>query len=250
MRRSANLLGPGEPPPAKLLGAELGSPFLLLGDHAGRRVPSALGGLGLEPWAFERHIAWDIGVAGLGERLSGLLHAPFLSQRYSRLVVDSNRAPDREDLIPLVSDEIAIPGNRALTDADRQARLDEIHAPYHDEIAAALDRSPALVVSLHSFTPSMGGQARPWGFGVLHLGDSPFSRAMLDELRARQDLPVGDNLPYQMDAVDYTVPRHAQARGLDYLELEVRHDLLADPDSQGRIAAFLAEVLPAALRKA
>lgn len=212
-------------------------------------MPAALDGLGVPPAEMDRHIAWDIGIAGLGARLSERLDAPFVAQRYSRLVIDCNRDPARADAIPEVSDGTAIPGNQGLSGEARQARVDEVFRPYHQAIAAQLDARPArAVVALHSFTPEMGGFRRPWRFGVLHLEDSPLSRAMLARLRAEPGAgEVGDNEPYRMDGTDYTVPHHAHGRGLDYVELEVRQDLLADAEGQAEIAALLARLLPLAL---
>jgi len=233
-----------------------GSPFLLLGDHAGRDIPSRLGDLGLTGPDLTRHIAWDIGVAGLGRRLAAALDAPFIAQRFSRLVIDCNRDPARADSIPAESDGTPIPGNAALRPADRAARVAQVFAPYHARIAEELDARAAgglstLVVALHSFTPTMQGVARPWRFGVLHLGDSAFSRAVLMALGAEPDAHVvGDNEPYCMDEVDFTIPHHAIGRGLDYVELEVRQDLLADEAGQQAVAERLARVLPAALADA
>ena len=170
-------------------------------------------------------------------------------QAYSRLVIDCNRAPGREDLVPPVSDGTAVPANQGLEPAEVQARIDEIHAPYHAGIAALLDRrmgqAPPVVASVHSFTPSMGGVDRPWHVGVLHAHDSPASARMLELLSAQDGLVVGDNQPYAMDGIDYTVPVHAQGRGLDYLELEVRQDLIANEAGQASMAALLARLLQA-----
>jgi predicted N-formylglutamate amidohydrolase len=253
VNRSIPLLAPDERTVTLALNTGAASPFLLLGDHAGREIPASLGDLGLPEVERTRHIAWDIGVAGLGARLSQALDAPFLRQRFSRLVIDCNRDPDRADAIPEVSDGVQIPGNRALAPAARQARTAEVAQPYHAAIAAELDARaerglPTTMVSLHSFTPSMNGVARPWRFGVLHAGNSPYSRAVLAGLRADlSEALVGDNEPYRMDEVDFTIPHHAGARGLDYLELEVRQDLLADDAGQAEIAAILAPLLPRAL---
>jgi predicted N-formylglutamate amidohydrolase len=225
--------------------------LLLLGDHAGHEIPAELGDLGLSPEARGQHIALDIGVAALGERLSAALDATFVAQRYSRLVIDCNRDPARADSVCEVSDGITVPGNRSLPAAARGLRVDEVFAPYHGAIAAELDVRMSrdqrpLVVSLHSFTPVMSGFARPWRSGVLHLGASPFSDLMLRRLRERlgADL-VGDNEPYPMDGVDYTIPHHAIARGLDYLELEVRQDQIGEPAGQSAMAEFLGPVLAA-----
>ena len=224
-----------------------------MGDHAGRDIPSRLGTLGLCEPDLSRHIAWDIGVASLGRLLAPRLDAAFIAQRYSRLVIDCNRDPARADSMPPLSDGTAIPGNADLSAAERQARIAQVFAPYHAVITAELDARtarglPTVVVALHSFTPVMQGFQRPWRFGILHLGGSPFSDAMLARLRAEPDAgEVGDNQPYRMDDVDFTIPHHAIGRGLDYVELEVRQDLLADPGGQEAIAEGLARVLPAAL---
>ena len=201
----------------------------------------------------DRHIAYDIGAAGLAGRLAERLGAGLVRQAYSRLVIDCNRDPARADAIPLESDGTPIPGNADLDTAARQARVDAIHAPYHAAIAAELDARAAtglatVLVLVHSFTPMMGGFVRPWQAGVLHQGNA-LSRAMLALLREEHGLTVGDNQPYAMDEIDYTAPVHAQARGLEYLELETRQDLIADLAGQHAWADRYARLLPRALAR-
>jgi predicted N-formylglutamate amidohydrolase len=250
---SRPLLAPDERSVAIVLNSGANSPFLLLGDHAGREIPQSLADLGLPQAELDRHIAWDIGIAAYGALLSEALNAPFIRQRVSRLVIDCNRDPVRADAIPEISDGAQIPGNQGLSPAARQARVAEVAAPYHAAIAAELDHRaarglPTTLISLHSFTPRMNGFDRPWRFGVLHAHDSSYSRAALARLRAEfGEAAVGDNEPYKMDEVDFTIPHHAGGRGLDYLELEVRQDLLADPAGQAEIAEIVARLLPAAL---
>ena len=222
------------------------SPFLLVGDHAGRAIPSRLGTLGVSPAALERHIAWDIGVAGFGAALAAALDAPFIAQTYSRLVIDCNRRPGSPQRAPAESDGETIPGNVGLSAADLSVRATEIYAPYQSAIAAALDARagrPTWLVSLHSFTPVFQGFARPWRMGVLHRHDSALSAAMLAMLREAMGEAAGDNQPYSMDTTDNTVPLHADARGLDYLELEVRQDLIADAAGQAWAADLIAGLL-------
>jgi predicted N-formylglutamate amidohydrolase len=228
------------------------SPLLLLGDHAGRAIPARLGDLGLTPEDLERHIAWDIGVAGLGARLAGRLDATFIHQRYCRLVIDCNRAVDGEDCIASKSDGVTIPGNLQLPLEAKRARIAEIYEPYHTRISAELIARRArgqrtILLSLHSFTPSLAGVHRPWRFGVLHRNDSMFSSIVLNALRVRWPQQVGDNQPYAMDGVDFTIPFHADAHRLDYLELEVRQDLIANETGQDEVAPALAGVLQQAL---
>ena len=226
--------------------------FLLVGDHAGAAIPAALGDLGLSAADRGRHIALDIGVEALGTALSERLGARFIRQAYSRLVVDCNRDPGDPEWIAGVSDGTPIAGNAALSEAERTARREAIFEPYHRAIEAALDCRTAagretVLVALHSFTPVMLAQRRPWEIGVLHDGrEDGFALAVLALLRERGDLAVGDNRPYRMDATDYTVPRHAYPRGLAYVELEVRQDLLGDERGIDAIAVLLADVLVAA----
>jgi predicted N-formylglutamate amidohydrolase len=225
------------------------SPILLIGDHAGREIPASLRGLDLPASALDLHIACDIGVAALGARLADALGATFIAQHYSRLVIDCNRDPARPDAIAEISDGVAVPGNEGLSAEARAQRIAEVFEPYHARIAGEIvARQQAgqltVLLALHSFTPVMGGLARPWRFGVLHLGGSRFSDAVLGALRRELGAGlVGDNEPYRMDGIDYSVPRHAIANGLDYLELEVRQDLIQTPAAQAEIAALLAPLL-------
>ena len=161
-KRKLPLIGAAEPEPAIVTGAVLATgPFVLLGDHAGKRIPAKLGDLGLSPHDLERHIALDIGVAGLGRELSQRLGAPFVSQVYSRLVVDCNRDPGSAEAIPAISDGTEVAPNRDLAPAERAERIAAIHAPYHDAIGHLLDARAAaglrsVLVALHSFTPGDG----------------------------------------------------------------------------------------------
>jgi predicted N-formylglutamate amidohydrolase len=246
---STNLLGAVDPEPVGAANFGAGSGMLLVCDHAGRAVPQRLGRLGLSETVFDTHIAWDIGALGFAERLTERVRSTLIWQRYSRLVIDCNRAPDHPGAIPAVSDRVPIPRNEDLSEAERAARVASIHAPYHARIAAEIDARIAsgelpLIICAHSFTPVMQDDVRPWHVGVLHGGASPASEALLRLLRAEGDLVVGDNQPYAMDGTDYTAPTHAWARGLDVIELEIRQDLLADIEGQTRFADLFARLLP------
>lgn len=251
---SSRLLSIGDETPFAVDNLGGSSPILLLGDHAGRVVPSALGDLGLPESDLKRHIAWDIGVAGLGLELARRLDCTFIRQRYSRLVIDCNRDPASEQSIPDASDGSVVPGNLGLDRAAKAARVTEIFTPYHARVSEAIEARTlggrlTILLALHSFTPVMSATARPWTFGVVHRNDSAFSSAALAELRDAGLGEIGDNQPYAMDGNDFTIPFHADARGLDYLELEVRQDLIADDDGLTAIARALAPVLSSVLQK-
>jgi predicted N-formylglutamate amidohydrolase len=249
---SAGLLGADEAAPVETLRAEGKSRFLLTADHAGRAIPRALGDLGVSAAEMERHIAWDIGIAGVTRRLSALLDAPAVLQVYSRLVIDCNRRPDVASAFPEVSEATEIPGNKGLDEAAKAARRAAIFDPYHARIEALITgRGRPVYVAMHSFTPVYMEQARPMHVGVLYNRSPRLSRALAALLRAEGGLVVGENAPYRLtDETDYGVPVHAEARGLDYLEIEIRQDLIAAEAGQMKWAERLARLLPVALEAA
>ena len=246
------LLAADEPDPVSVHNAGGKPPFLLVADHAGKAIPRALRGLGVVAAERERHIAWDIGIAGLGRLLAEALGATLIQQNYSRLVIDCNRPLDAPSSIPELSETTAILGNAGLSEAARTARADAIFRPYHHCIEAELDRrhqasQPTALISLHSFTPVFKGAARPWHAGVLYNRDPRFAHRLLALLNAEKDLFVGDNAPYFVsDASDYTIPVHAERRGLHHVLIEIRQDLIADETGQRDWAARLARLLPQA----
>jgi predicted N-formylglutamate amidohydrolase len=246
------LLEPDEPNPVTLENESGDSVFFLTCEHAGRAFPRRLGRLGLPEAETLRHIAWDIGIGAVGRQLSLLLNAAVILQTYSRLVIDCNRDPKVPSSIPEISEATEIPGNRSLDEAERAARVDAIFRPYHDAIAAALDRRAAadrasVLVALHSFTPVFKGVSRPWHVAVLFNRDPRLAHALAELLRADGSLMVGENEPYRVsDLTDYTVPVHGERRGLPHVEIEIRQDLITKPAGQREWAERLARLLPAA----
>jgi predicted N-formylglutamate amidohydrolase len=246
------LLDPDEPGPVTLDNEAGSSVFFLTCDHAGHAFPRRLGRLGLPESETLRHIAWDIGIGAVGQRLSRLLDAAVVLQTYSRLVIDCNRDPNVPSSIPEISEITEIPGNRGLGEKARAARVEAIFRPYHNTIAAALDRRVAearesVLVALHSFTPVFKGVSRPWQVAVLFNRDRRLAHSLAELLRAEGNLFVGENEPYAVsDLTDYTVPVHGERRGLPHVEIEIRQDLIANSAGQEEWAELLAHLLPTA----
>jgi predicted N-formylglutamate amidohydrolase len=242
------LLGAADVPPVREENAAGRSPFLLTCDHYGRLVPQALGDLGLPASELVRHIAWDIGIAGVAEQLAKQLDAHLVAQRYSRLVIDCNRPPCVASSIPVVSEATTISGNQGLTRAAAEARRQSIFDPYHRRIAEIIDQRrrdgmPTVLVALHSFTPVYAGIARPWHVGTLYHRDTKLAPVLLRLLRGEGDLVVGDNEPYAVsDQTDYTIPVHGEARGLMNSGIEIRQDLIADQAGERQWAERLARI--------
>jgi predicted N-formylglutamate amidohydrolase len=207
------------------------SPYVLISEHASNRLPKPLGTLGLPESDLQRHIAWDIGAEQVARLLSGLIDAPVVLQRYSRLAYDCNRPPDAADAIPEISETTHIPGNRNLSPGDKLTRTREIYRPFHATIADILDRRAAegtrsMVVTIHSFTPVYKGQPRAVELGILYDRDPGLADKLMTSfpgVDARRNEPYGP-----ADGVLHTLNLHAAPRGLRHAMIEIRNDFLLD----------------------
>ncbi|GEN98281.1 N-formylglutamate amidohydrolase [Novosphingobium sediminis] len=217
--------------------------ILVVSDHASKRVPDDID-LGIDPALLEQHIAVDIGVAGVAAQMAERPGIAAFLGGVSRLVCDFNRDEHGPTVCPIASDGHAIPGN-ALDHAGHEARLARFYRPYHEALSALLDDAPpALILSLHSFTPQLASdpaQQRPWQVGVLYNEDDRASRLAIPLLEA-EGLVVGDQEPYSGRLLNATMNRHAEAEGRPYFGVEVRQDQIADPANHAAWAERLARI--------
>jgi predicted N-formylglutamate amidohydrolase len=239
----------GEDGPAIVLNETGTSPVVLISEHAGNRIPGSLGSLGLGEAELKRHIAWDIGVEPLVRRLSNLLDAPAVLQRYSRLVYDCNRPPEETSAVPEISETTRIPGNQGLTADERRARAEALYEPFHARIAELLDarqrRGMATIfITVHSFTPVFKGMARPLHVGLVFDRDRRFTDMLKPLLDRERKWDVRLNKPYgPQDGVCHTLHLHPEPRRLPYAMIEIRNDLIAAPQGQAQWADRLSTVL-------
>jgi predicted N-formylglutamate amidohydrolase len=242
------LIGPDDPPPFEVFNAEATAPILIVCDHASRAFPAAMNNLGLDEVALGRHIAYDIGAAALTRLLAERLDAPAVLAGYSRLLLDCNRQPGDSQSIMEASDGTVIPGNRDLTLAEREARAQCFHWPYHHAIDKAFARlrligPEPLLFSVHTFTPSLGGKDRFWDLGVLWNRDPRIAVPLIDLLRQHEGLNVGDNEPYSGREIAYTINLHAGAAGLANAAVEIRQDHCETREELMRWADILGDAL-------
>jgi len=226
----------------RLLGTPRFGGVLVVSDHASNRVPSDIE-LGIDPALLGQHVAVDLGVAEVGAEMARRPGTAAFQGNISRLVCDLNREPHAPAAIPIASDGHAIPGN-ALDHAGHLARIARFHEPYHTALAALLDdKPPALVLSLHSFTPQLASsdEPRPWQVGVLYNEDDRAARLAIPLLEA-EGLIVGDQLPYSGKLLNYTMNRHCEAEGRPYLGIELRQNEVASPQQQAKWAELLARL--------
>ena len=225
--------------PWQLLGEGKPNGVLIVGDHGSNAVPPWID-LGLTLDVMQEHVYWDIGVAGVAQIMtSSGSYAAFLGAQ-SRLVVDLNRDPDDQAVIPEHSDGHMIIGNR-LDDTGRIDRLADFHHPYHAALTQQISAMhPSLILSLHSFTPALrnSGEQRPWQIGVLYNEQAAASELAIGFLEG-QGMRVGDQLPYSGKMLNATMNRHAEARSIPYIGIEMRQDLVSELSGQARFAQIL-----------
>lgn len=227
----------------RLVGTPRFGGILVVADHASNRVPEDID-LGIDRALLSQHIAVDIGVAGVAERLAERPGFAAFLCNVSRLVCDCNRDEGAPAIIPIASDGHAIPGND-LGHAEHEARLDRFFRPYHAALADQLDAMPvSLILSLHSFTPRLTSdpaQQRPWQVGVLYNEDDRAARVAIPLLEA-EGLIVGDQQPYSGKLLNATMNRHAEGEGRPYLGIEIRQDQIGDAAGQAEWAERLARI--------
>ena len=222
------------------LGTPIPGGLVCTADHASNALPADID-LGIPDHLLHEHIAVDIGTEAIAERLARDHAIPAHIAAVSRLVCDLNREETAPGLVPPESDGHPIPGNFG---ADREARLARFHRPYHSALEQWLAAAaPALILSLHSFTPRLATSeaARPWQVGVLYNQDDRAARIAIPLLEA-VGLNVGDNLPYSGRDLNYTMNRHAEGEGRPYLGIEIRQDLAQTAEDHARWAALLADI--------
>ena len=237
--------------PFSILGEDRPSRWLITCDHATNRVPDWIGGgdLGLPPEDMARHIAYDVGAAGLTRKLAQRMDAPAILSDFSRLVIDPNRGEDDPTLLMRIYDGTVIPANRHADAAERERRLDRLYRPYHAAYAALAARRPdRAICAVHSFTRQLRGRPRrPWSVGVLYShDDARLGPALIRECRA-QGWITGDNEPYAGHLAGDSIDRHAIAHGRPNVLIEVRNDLIRDGEGQELWASRLAPVLESVL---
>lgn len=243
-------------PAFELLAPEARGPALVLSDHASNLVPDWVNGgtLGVSAADMARHIAYDVGAAGVTRALARHLKAPAILSRFSRLVIDPNRGDDDPTLVMKLYDGSIIPANRRLGPAEVAERKARLYDPYHAAITAQIDAMLANgitphLVSVHSFTPQfLGRPSRPWHVGILWDRDDRLARPLIDRLSEDPGLCVGDNEPYSGQLRGDCMYRHGTLRGLPHVLIEIRNDLIESDAEQEvwaeRLAPVFAGLIP------
>ena len=221
------------------------APLVLTCEHASAALPAEYGSLGLTRDEVLDHIGWDIGAAEVARALAKAFDAPLVESGYSRLLIDCNRDLGDHDLIVADSHGVHVPGNRHLGEAERERRIRAVYDPYHDAIdeTLAAHASPALLFSVHSFTPELRGKKRGFDVGVLYDDHREHADLLVDALGAQQ-FSVRRNEPYSgLEGLIFSARSHGVRHRLPYLEIELNNGLLRSGEQIAAVAARVAAAL-------
>ena len=225
------------------------APFFVFCDHASNAIPAEMKSLGIPEDFLRTHIAWDIGAGAICETVAKSLGGVYFECAYSRLIIDPNRDLHAKDSIPKVSDEIPIPGNQMLTEAQMRDRIARFHEPYHQRLSEALDsfsqdHEKPFAVAIHTYTGRLMGAAedRPWHIGVLWRSDEESARASMRYLEDNTGWVIGDNEPYDAREFNYSIERHITPRRMPHITIEVRQDLASNDATIAEVASVLTEM--------
>jgi predicted N-formylglutamate amidohydrolase len=244
-----HLLTPEDGAPFEIFNPDGKSPLVLICEHASRRMPVGLGQLGMNAAALETHIAWDPDARAVAEKLALMLDAPLVAAGFSRLVLDLNRPLDSDDLIPERCGDIEVPGNRQLDGVTRQVRIDTLYHPFHLAVDRIIEQKLCqgqrpMVVPVHSFTPHLAGQQRPWHIGVMWERDGGLASPFLQHLAVDTTLCIGLNQPYTAhEYTNYTLQVHGESRGLPCLMLEIRQDVIDSPSKASEYSRLIGSAI-------
>jgi predicted N-formylglutamate amidohydrolase len=239
------------PAAAEVLNENGGSPFVLICEHASNHIPAEYRKLGLDDRELTRHIAWDIGAAEVTRALSERIDASAFLGGYSRLLIDLNRPLHVADSIPLRSEATDIPGNLSLDATEKERRRRLIFHPFQNRLREHLEQRRAdgrrnVLVAIHSFTPVYLGQQRVWHAGVLFDKAALLGQAVIAQLSRDPLLNVDANVPYGVSAdADYALVVHGDQLNNPAVLIEIRNDLIADPEGVDIWARKLEDALRA-----
>ncbi|HEY8514122.1 MAG TPA: N-formylglutamate amidohydrolase [Candidatus Binatia bacterium] len=224
--------------------------WVLTCEHASYAVPREYRGLGVPRAAIRDHIGWDIGAHAVQREVARRLGVPYVASRWSRLLIDCNRDPRDPSLIVRQSDGVVVPGNARVDAAERRRRIALYHEPYHAAVdrmvARAKRRHPdaaVQILALHSFTPVLNGNPRPFDIGVL-FDAYPVLARRLGRALAKLGYRVRYNEPYSgLDGLIYSARRHGEAHDVAYVELEINNALLRTRAGVARLGRDVARAL-------
>ena len=210
-------------------------------EHASAELPPPWSWPEADRWLVDTHWACDIGAAVFTRRVAGLMNAPAVLSRFSRLLVDPNRPLDSDTLFRQNADGRRVHLNETLLETEKHERVERFYQPYHAAVSAMIEKSRGdTVFSIHTFTDNYEGDLRVLEIGVLFDDDEEPAYRLIRHL-AEAGFHVLPNEPWSgKGGLAYSPVRHAKEFGRCALEIEARQDLIVQEPFARRLAEALA----------
>ena len=217
------------------------SPILIIVDHASNAIPKEYKNLELSKSYLDSHIAYDLNIVNLANKLSKELNSEIIFGEYSRLFIDLNRSKDDPTLITAISDKKIIKRNINISKRDKKFRINGIYNRYHLCIESLIKRRQIkLLLSLHSFSPIFKGKRRKIEIGILSNEDRRYSQKLIKKLKGKK-YTIGDNEPYNGNLIGDTLYKHGLKNKLFHTLIEIRNDMIYSDQQVNKISSFLSQ---------
>lgn len=200
----------------------------------------------------ESHRGYDPGALDLARACARRLNVPLHSSTTTRLLVELNRSLGHAALFSEVT--------KPLPENQRQAILQKYYVPYRTrletEVGNAVSRGQRVIhLSIHTFTPQLGGDVRRADVGLLYdparRGEAAFCGRIRNELaRVRSEWIVRKNYPYRGTSDGFTTALRRTWDGSKYVGIEIEINqrwFFGDPRAWRKLTRDFAEALAACL---
>ncbi|MDX1493144.1 MAG: N-formylglutamate amidohydrolase [Longimicrobiales bacterium] len=141
-------------------------------EHAGNEVPSEYAHLFDSPaarQALDSHRGWDPGSWELGQAMAGVLDAPLVVQRVTRLLVECNRSLGHPRLFSEFSGVLGPEERSAVVERYWRPHRERVREAIEGVLEGAPQGGPVVVhVGVHTFTPVWKGRPRATDVGLLY----------------------------------------------------------------------------------
>ncbi len=206
--------------------------LLITCEHATNHLPGEYCFLFPDLSVLSTHKGYDPGALSAAEAFARSLRVPLISSEVTRLLLDLNRSLHNRTLFSVYS--------RGLTREKRSALLDRYYHPYRARVLEEMNKiqnegRPVLHLSVHSFTPVLGGEVRTADLGLLY--DPARESEKILCLRWQSELKILNpllrirrNYPYRGRSDGLTAYFRKSFHQKEYqgVELEINQSLLGD----------------------
>jgi predicted N-formylglutamate amidohydrolase len=219
--------------------------FIITCEHAGNIVPDEYAAIFYgQDEILTSHRGWDPGALQVAEFLSERLQCALFTCSITRLLIETNRSLDSEQLFSEFSVK--------LNEKNKSDLLNDIYFSYRGEIEYEINSLPKPVIHLssHSFTPVWNGQERMVDIGILFDPSRLFEKAFCEAWRNNllKILPekiILFNEPYQGTDDGFTTYLRTKNSDANYAGIEIEvNQKYADTNELVRIQAALINALP------